>query len=138
MNTLSQSHEAPSSVQSAVELSGRVLLVTLFVISGIGKITGYAGTAAYMESVGVPGLLLPAVIALEVLGSVAILLGWQTRLVALLFAGFTVLAALLFHGNIGDQTQQIMFLKNIAIAGGFLLLVVHGAGPFSLDARRRS
>jgi putative oxidoreductase len=88
-----------------------------------------------MTSVGVPGALLPAVIAFEVLGAIAIIVGWKTRLTAFLLAGFTLLSGLLFHGNFADQMQMIMFLKNVSIAGGFLLLAAHGAGALSLDRR---
>ena len=86
-----------------------------------------------MESVGVPGQLLPLVIATEVLGSLAIIMGFKTRWVAFLLAGFSVVSAILFHSNMADQMQSILFMKNIAIAGGFLLLVAHGAGALSLD-----
>jgi putative oxidoreductase len=79
--------------------------------------------------------MLPLVIATEVGGSLAIILGWKTRIAAFLLAGFTVLAAVLFHTNFADQTQMIMFMKNVSITGAFLLLVVHGAGPLSLDQR---
>jgi putative oxidoreductase len=107
----------------------------LFLLSGVGKIGAYAATAGYMSSVGVPGVLLPVVIATEVLGAIAISLGWQTRVAALLLAGYTLLAALIFHTNFADQIEMIMFLKNVAIAGGLLLLVANGAGPLSLDHR---
>jgi putative oxidoreductase len=117
------------------ELTGRVLLAAIFLISGLGKIGGYAATAGYMTSVGVPGALLPAVIAFEVLGAIAIIVGWRTRLTAFLLAGFTLLSGLIFHSNFADQTQMIMFLKNVSIAGGFLLLVANGAGALSLDRR---
>jgi len=83
----------------------------------------------------VPGVLLPAVIATEVFGAIAIILGWRTRTTALLLAGYAVLTALIFHTNFADQVQMIMFLKNVSIAGGFLLLVANGAGPLSLDRR---
>jgi putative oxidoreductase len=83
----------------------------------------------------VPAALLPLVIATELLGSIAIILGWKTRIVAFLLAGFTLLSALLFHNDFANQIQMVMFLKNVSIAGGFLLLVVHGAGPISLDRR---
>lgn len=118
------------------ELTGRSFLAAIFLISGLGKISDYAGTQGYMVSAGVPGQLLPLVIALEVAGALAIIAGWQTRLAALALAGFSLLAALLFHANFQEQIQTILFLKNIAIAGGFLLLYVHGAGPWSLDSRR--
>ena len=124
-----------SNLSSVAELGGRVFLAAIFLISGLGKIGAYAGTAAYMASVGVPAVLLPLVIATEVLGGLAIVLGWKTRVVAFLLAGFTLLAALIFHSNFADQMQMIMFLKNIAIAGGFLLLVANGPGPWSLDRR---
>jgi len=118
------------------ELGGRAMLAVLFLLAGIGKITGYEATAGYMASQGVPGALLPLVIALEVLGALAIIGGWKTRVVAFLLAGFSVVSAALFHANLADQIQMTMFLKNIAIAGGFLLLVAHGAGPLSLDRRQ--
>jgi putative oxidoreductase len=124
-----------STVQKFSELSGRVLLAAIFLISGLGKIGAYAGTAGYMAAVGVPGALLPAVIALEVLGAIAIILGWKTRITAVLLAGFTLLAGVLFHSNFGDQIQSIMFFKNVAITGGFLLLAANGAGALSLDRR---
>jgi putative oxidoreductase len=120
-----------------LEFAGRAMLVLLFLVFGFGKTSAYAGTAAYMASAGVPAQLLPLVIAFEIGASVAIIVGWRTRLVALLLAGFTLLSAVLFHNHLGDKTQQIMFMKNVAIAGGLLLLVANGAGPLSLDARRR-
>ncbi|MGY5451338.1 DoxX family protein [Agarivorans sp. MS3-6] len=114
----------------------RLLLAFMFIMSGYSKIGGYAGTQGYMEAMGVPGMLLPLVIALELVGGIAIVVGWQTRLVAFLLAGFSLVSAVLFHFNPSDQMQMIMFMKNVSIAGGFLLLVAHGAGAFSLDNRR--
>lgn len=122
---------------SLAELFGRLLLAVLYLVSGFGKITGYAATVGYMQAMGVPALALPLVIAVELLGAVAIAIGWKTRLVAFVMAGFTVLAALIFHHDFSDATQQVMFLKNLAITGSFLLLVAHGAGRLSLDARAR-
>lgn len=122
---------------SLAELLGRLLLATLYLVSGLGKITGYAATATYMQSMGVPALALPLVIALELLGAFAIAVGWKTRAVALVMAVFTLVAALIFHHELGDPTQQVMFFKNLAIAGGFLVLVAHGAGRLSFDARMR-
>jgi len=124
-----------STVKNVSELAGRILLSGLFLLSGVGKVGAYAATAAYMSSVGVPGVLLPVVIATEVLGAIAIILGWQTRVSALLLAGYSLLAALIFHTNFADQIEMIMFLKNVSIAGGFLLLVANGAGPLSFDRR---
>ena len=91
-----------------------------------------------MNAAGVPAALLPLVIATEVLGGLAITVGWQTRVTALLLAGFTLLSALLFHNNFADQIQTVMFLKNVSIAGGFLLLAANGAGPLSVDGRMKS
>jgi putative oxidoreductase len=119
-----------------LELAGRSFLAVIFLVSGLGKIGNYAGTQAYMAAAGVPDPLLPLVIVLEVAGALAVILGWRTRFAALALGGFTLLAALLFHTRFQEQIQMILFLKNVAIAGGFLLLAVHGAGPLSLDARR--
>ncbi len=132
------SSQAASAVARNVsEVAGRVLLASLFVVSGVGKIGAYAATAGYMNAVGVPAALLPLVIATEVLGGLAIIAGWQTRVTALLLAGFTLLSALLFHNNFADQIQTVMFLKNVSITGGFLLLAANGAGPLSVDGRKR-
>lgn len=118
--------------------TGRILLAWIFVLSGLQKISGYAGTQGYMEAMGVPGGLLPLVIAVEVLGGLAVMAGWKTRFAAVALAGFTVLSALLFHSNLADAGESIQFLKNLSIAGGFLLLAVHGPGAWSLDGRRKS
>ena len=117
--------------------AGRLLISLMFVTSGLSKITGYAATQGYMEAMGVPGMLLPLVIAVEVLGGLAVILGWHTRIAAFLLAGFSLLSAFLFHANFGDQMQMIMFMKNVAIAGGFLMIVSQGAGAFSLDNRKK-
>jgi putative oxidoreductase len=125
-----------NALQTLAAPAGRVLISLIFIQAGWSKISGYAGTQAYMESAGVPGIMLPLVIAVELLGGIAVLLGWQARIAAFLLAGFTLLSALLFHLDFGDQSQAIQFMKNLAIAGGFLLIVAHGAGAWSLDARR--
>ena len=112
---------------------GRLLLSMIFIFSGFTKITGYAATQGYMESMGVPGMLLPLVIAVELLGGIAILLGFKARLVAILMAGFSVVSALLFHQFWIDESQMNPFMKNIAMAGGFLMIFAHGAGAYSID-----
>jgi putative oxidoreductase len=122
-----------AALENFTELAGRVLLASLFLLSGLSKLGAYTATAGYMSAFGVPSALLPAVIATEVLGAIAIMLGWQTRVVAGLLAVFSVLTAIAFHSNFGDQIQMIMFLKNVSIAGGFLLLVANGSGPLSVD-----
>lgn len=122
--------------QSLAAPAGRFLISLIFVTSGISKLASFSGTQAYMESAGVPGILLPVVIAIELLGGLAIILGWHTRIAAFLLAGFSLLSAVLFHANFGDQIQMIMFMKNLGLAGGFLMMVALGAGPWSLDNRR--
>ena len=116
---------------------GRILLALMFVLAGLNKISGYSGVQGYMDSMGVPGALLPAVIALEILGGVLLMLGCHTRLNAFLLAGFTIVATAIFHSNLGDQTQMLFFMKNLAITGGLLLVVALGAGPYSIDNRQR-
>jgi putative oxidoreductase len=123
-----------TTFEKTSELAGRILIASLFLIAGLGKIGAYAATQGYMASKGVPGAVLPVVIAFELLGAIAIILGYRTRLVAAALAGFSIVAGFVFHGG-ADQIQQVLLLKNIAIAGGFLLLVARGAGDWSLDAR---
>ena len=124
-----------TTLGNTIELAGRILLVLLFLLSGLGKLGAYGATAAYMPAMGIPGAILPIVIATEVLGALAIVVGWKTRVVGVLMAGFSLLTALAFHNNFADQTQMIMFMKNVSIAGGFLLLVANGAGAMSIDRR---
>jgi len=114
----------------------RLLISGMFVMSGLNKIGNYDNTAGWMDAMGVPGAFLPLVVALEVLGGVAIIVGWKTRIFASLFAGFCLMSAILFHANFAEQVEMIMFMKNISIAGGFLFLVANGAGHYSLDNRR--
>jgi putative oxidoreductase len=121
-----------------IDLAARILLAAIFFMAGVSKIGAYAATQGYMESQGIPGMLLPAVIGLEIIGPVLLVIGWQTRPVALALAGFTVVTAFVFHLNLEDQMQAIMFMKNLAIAGGLLLLFSHGAGGLSMDARSDS
>jgi putative oxidoreductase len=118
------------------QLVARLFIGQIFLLSGFFKITGYEGTQGYMEAMGVPGMLLPLVILLEAGGGLAIVAGWQTRLVSIALAIFTVAAAVIFHSNFSDQMQMIMFMKNIAITGGLILLAVQGAGGYSFDSRR--
>ena len=114
-------------------LVARILMPILFIVSGFGKITGYAGTQQYMEAMGVPGFILPLVILLEFGGGLAILFGFLTRTTALITAVFTLLTAFLFHSNFAEGVNSIMFMKNFSIAGGYLLLALMGPGAYSLD-----
>jgi putative oxidoreductase len=117
-----------------MDVAGRILLALMFVLSGAGKLgAGYAATQGYMDAMGVPGMLLPLVILLEMGGGLALIIGWQTRWVAGALAVFTLIAAVIFHSNFADQMQMIMFMKNLAISGGLLLLVGHGAAGLSID-----
>jgi putative oxidoreductase len=127
-----------SILTAATWMTGRVLMSAIFLMAGISKLGSYAATQGYMESMGVPGILLPLVILLELGGGLAVLLGWQTRISAFLLAGFCIVSALIFHASFGDQMQSILFMKNLAMAGGFLFLVAGGAGAWSLDARRQA
>jgi putative oxidoreductase len=130
-----------NQLQAPALLAARVLLSVIFITAGWSKIGGYAGTAGYMEAMGVPGALLPLVILTELGGGLAILVGFQTRLVSIALAGFCLLSGYLFHFVVitgadaaADMTNQIMFMKNVTIAGGFLALCAAGAGAWSVDA----
>ncbi len=122
--------------------AGRVLLSLIFILSGFQKIGGYAATQGYMEFMGVPGALLPLVIAVEIGAGIALLLGWQARTAAFLLAGFSVLSGALFHlvpsfglEGLQAQAEMIGFMKNLAIAGGLLVVTALGSGAYALDNR---
>lgn len=124
-------------MKDIVSLISRILIAQIFLISGFHKLgAGYAATSAYMAAFGTPTMLLPLVIALEIGGGAALLLGFETQGIALALAGFCVIAALIFHHKLADTIQSIMFMKDLAISGGLLLLCAHGAGAYSVDARR--
>jgi putative oxidoreductase len=123
-------------MEKASQLTARILLGHIFLLAGLSKIGAYEGTQAYMDAMGVNGALLPMVILLEVAGGLAIIAGWKTKYTSVALAVFTVVAAVIFHSNFGDQIQMILFMKNIAITGGLMLLAVHGAGAYSVDNRR--
>ena len=118
---------------NVIEVLGRIFLSTIFIINGIGKIFHYEGTIQYMENFNVPGnLIIPAIIV-EIVFPILLIIGYQTRFSALILSLFTLTLAIIFHTDFSDQMQLISFLKNIAIAGGFLIIFVRGAGKFSLD-----
>ncbi len=119
-----------------VQPLGRIMLALIFILAGIGKIQDPAGSMGYMQSVGLPGALLWPTIALEVLGGLAVAVGFKTRYAAIALAIFSVATAVIFHRNFADQMQMILFLKNIAMAGGLLLLAVGGRTAYSMDNRR--
>jgi putative oxidoreductase len=125
-----------NKLQNSADLAGRILMAAIFVLAGLNKLTQYAGTQQYMAAMGVPGALLPLVIATELGGGLLLIAGFQTRLVAFLLAGFSLITGAIFHSNLADQTTFIMFFKNVAMAGGFLIIAAHGPGAYSLDSRR--
>jgi len=133
-----------TTLHNPLTLVGRLLLALLFLPAGISKIGGFAGTAGYIASKGLPLPEAGAAIAIlvEVLGGLALIAGFGTRLAALVLALFTLVATFIFHNYWGvpaDQAfvQQLMFNKNIAVVGGLLVLAAHGAGAWSLDAKRQ-
>ena len=115
---------------------GRLLISFMFLMSGLNKAGNYTNTSGWMESMGVSSSILPLVILLEIIGAFAIIVGWHTKITAFLLAGFSIISALIFHSDFSNQVEMIMFMKNIAIAGGFLFLVANGAGNYSLDNRK--
>lgn len=131
MNSLSQ------KISPCFNLAARVLMALIFVVAGYGKMGAYAGTQGFMQSLGIPGSLLPLVILVEVGGGLALILGLQTRLAAFLLAGFTLLAGTIVHFHPNDQQSMIVFMDNLAIAGGLLLFVQYGGGRFALDRLRK-
>ncbi|MEO1135498.1 MAG: DoxX family protein [Pseudomonadota bacterium] len=114
---------------------GRSLLALVFLLSGLTKIGAYEATQGYMAAMGVPGVLLPAVIGFEFIAPLALIIGFYARSAAFLLAGFSLLTALIFHFDFADQIQTVMFLKNVSIAGGLLLLVAHGPGKLAVNNR---
>ncbi len=117
-------------------LAGRVMIALIFVLAGLNKISAIEGTQSYMEAMGLPGILIYPTILFEVAAGLAIIAGFKMRYVALALAGFSLLSALIFHNQLGDQMQFILFMKNVAIAGGFLFLAHYGAGELSIDNYR--
>ena len=117
------------------DLTGRIFISGVFLLSGFNKIVNYDGTVDWMESFGLPGFLLIPAIILEILAPILIIIGYQTRIAAGALSLFCVSTAVIFHTNFSDQMQLIAFMKNIALAGGFLFLVVNGAKGYCLDKK---
>ena len=118
-----------------LDLCARILISALFFINGIFKIMNYDGAISWMEGYGVPGVLLIPAILLEVLGPVLIILGYKTKITAAILSVFCLATAFIFHNDFSNQMQLTSFLKNIALSGGFLLLVTNGSKKFSLDKK---
>jgi len=123
-------------MEKVSHIIARIFLGHIFLLAGLSKIGNYEGTAGYMESMGIPGALLPLVILFEAAAGLAVIIGFKAKWAASALAGFSVVAAAIFHSNLADQMQMILFMKNIAIAGGLLMLTIHGAGAYSVDNRR--
>ena len=118
-----------------LEVVGRIFLSVLFLINGISKILYYEGTLEYMENFNVPGYLLIPAIIIEILFPLLVIVGYKTKFFAIILALFAILLAVIFHTDFSNQMQLMSFLKNFAIAGGFLIIFVRGAGKYSIDQR---
>lgn len=130
-------------LQNSLSLIGRVLLSAMFLMAGIGKLTGFAGTVGYISSVGMPVPQLAAIVAIviEIGGGLALLLGVGSRVAALVLALFTLVASLYFHNywalpEAQQMVQQLLFTKNIAVIGGLLTVAAFGAGGWSIEGRK--
>ena len=116
-----------------LEFFGRLLLSALFLIEGVGKITVQEDVIMYMEDYGVPGVLFVPAIVLEILFPLLLIVGYRTKWAAAVMALFTFSVAIIFHTDFSEKMQMIFFLKDIAIAGGFMIVVAYGPGKISLD-----
>jgi putative oxidoreductase len=119
-----------------IQLLGRTMLALIFILAGVGKIMDPAGTTSYMQSMGVPGILLWPSIAFELIAGVCLVIGYKTRWAAISLAIFSLVTAVIFHRNFAEGVEMYLFLKNIAMAGGLLLLAVGGRTAFCVDNRR--
>ena len=119
-----------------IQVLGRIFLSTIFLVEGMNKIFNYESTIEYMENFNVPEYLAIPAIIVEILFPLLLIVGYQTKISALALAIFTLTTALIFHADFTNQMQLISFLKNFAIAGGFLIIFVNGAGKYSIDHKR--
>jgi len=122
---------------SGADLLGRLLLAALFLFDGWTVANNYGATAEYLAQFGVPPLLLGPALILQVGGGLLVAVGWNTRPAALALSFFCISTALIFHTQFDDRNEEIQFWKDLALAGGFLVLAARGAGAFSLDAYLR-
>ncbi len=127
-------------MKNLIPLMARILLAAIFLMSGLGKIMEPTGTLQYMAAYGMPltGLFLVGAIGLQVVGGISLLLGYKARWGSILLVVFLLPATLIFHTKFSDQIQMIMFMKNLAILGGLLMVAYFGPGPLSLNARTKS
>jgi putative oxidoreductase len=129
---------ATSGSASAAILVGRIFLSIMFILAGFSKLTAISATAGWFGSIGLPAPTVTAVVVglVELVGGLAIAIGYQTRIAAIVIALFTVGATLIAHLDFADMTQQLFFMKNLSITGGLLILAAVGAGSLSVDGRR--
>ena len=118
-----------------LDLIGRIFISAVFLLSGFNKIGNYEGSVEWMESFNLPGFLLIPAIILEIIAPILIIIGYKTKIAAMFLCIFCIATAVIFHNNLGDQMQFVAFMKNIALAGGFLFLVVNGAKGYCLDKK---
>ena len=118
-----------------LDLVGRIFISLVFLLSGINKIGNYEGTIGWMESLSMPGIFLIPAIILEIIAPILIIVGYKVKISAAILSLFCIVTAVIFHNDFSNQMQFISFMKNIALAGGFLFLVVNGAKDFSLDKK---
>uniref|UniRef100_A0A3B0LZI8 Inner membrane protein YqjF n=1 Tax=Arsenophonus endosymbiont of Trialeurodes vaporariorum TaxID=235567 RepID=A0A3B0LZI8_9GAMM len=122
------------NIENITILVARILMPMLFIFVGYGKLgNGYIETQQYMHAMGIPAFLLPLTILLEFGGGIAILLGFLTRTIAIFTVAFSLLTTFIFHFNFAEGDNQLMFLKDLSIAGGYMLLAILGPGKFSID-----
>lgn len=132
------SEKAVSGNASALILAGRVLLSVIFILAGFAKLTAISGTAGWFASIGLPAPAVTTVVVglVELVGGIAVLVGYQTRIAAILLGVFTLAATAIAHTDFADQVQMMFLQKNLAIAGGLFVLAAFGAGALSIDGRR--
>ena len=118
-----------------LDLVARILISALFLLNGVFKISNYDGTVGWMEGFGIPGILIIPAIILELVGPILIILGYKAKIAAGLLSLFCIATALIFHNDFSDQMQLGSFLKNIALAGGFIFIFINGTKDFSLDKK---
>ena len=118
-----------------LDLVARILISALFLLNGVFKISNYDGTVGWMESFGIPGILIIPAIILEIVGPILIILGYKAKIAAGFLGLFCIVTAFIFHNDFSDQMQLGSFLKNIALAGGFLFIFINGTKDFSLDKK---
>ena len=119
------------------DLIGRIFISSIFLLSGYNKIFNYGNTIVWMEEFGIPGFLLWPAIVLEIVLPILIIIGYQTQISAILLAAFCIATAVIFHLDFADQMQTVAFLKNIALAGGFLFIAVHGPKEWSMERKKK-